>query len=344
MKPIVVVGGGLAGLTLGVGLRQVGVPVTLFESGSYPRHRVCGEFINGRGQDVLHCLDLDGPRILRDVQLAHTTAFCRSGATRIHSVLTRPAWCLSRFVLDQRLAREFLRLGGQLRERERWTDSFDGDGVVRATGRRSVTSIGGWRYFGLKAHARGVRLESDLEMHLVPGGYVGLCRNAPDTVNVCGMFRSRTAEPDLAARWREWLRGPDGSPLRLRLAAAEFLQESFVSVAGLMLRPDRAASCGQCRIGDCLTMIPPVTGNGMSMAFESAGMAIEPLTAYSRGDCSWAEACQETGRSCDNAFSRRLTWARLLQAGIVQPPILKSMWWTANRWSGLWQWGYARTR
>ena len=35
-----VVGGGLAGLTLGVALRQRDVPVTLCEAGSYPRQRV----------------------------------------------------------------------------------------------------------------------------------------------------------------------------------------------------------------------------------------------------------------------------------------------------------------
>ena len=47
---LTIVGGGLAGLTLGIGLRQRGVPVTVYEAGRYPRHRVCGEFISGRGQ------------------------------------------------------------------------------------------------------------------------------------------------------------------------------------------------------------------------------------------------------------------------------------------------------
>ena len=31
-------------------------------------------------------------------------------------------------------------------------------------------------------------------------------------------------------------------------------------------------------------MIPPVTGNGMSMAFESAELAVAPLAAWSRGE------------------------------------------------------------
>ena len=47
LKPIEIIGGGLAGLSLGLALRRAGVPVTLYEAGSYPRHRVCGEFITG---------------------------------------------------------------------------------------------------------------------------------------------------------------------------------------------------------------------------------------------------------------------------------------------------------
>ena len=46
MRAVTIIGGGLAGLTLGIGLRQRGVPVTISEAGDYPRHRVCGEFIS----------------------------------------------------------------------------------------------------------------------------------------------------------------------------------------------------------------------------------------------------------------------------------------------------------
>src|SRR5689334_290721 len=58
LKPITIVGGGLAGLTLGIGLRRQNVPVTILESRRYPRHRVCGEFISGQGQQTLERLGL----------------------------------------------------------------------------------------------------------------------------------------------------------------------------------------------------------------------------------------------------------------------------------------------
>src|SRR5579883_1488023 len=73
--PITIVGGGLAGLTLGIGLRQRGVPVTVWEAGHYPRHRVCGEFISGRGQETLARLGLREKLEQAGVISARTAAF-----------------------------------------------------------------------------------------------------------------------------------------------------------------------------------------------------------------------------------------------------------------------------
>src|SRR2546427_12926265 len=97
MKPITIVGGGLAGLTLGIGLRQRGIPVTIWEAGHYPRHRVCGEFIVGRGQDVLARLGLSKVFFQTGAITARTAAFFL-GRTRCPvRTLTPPALCLSRF-------------------------------------------------------------------------------------------------------------------------------------------------------------------------------------------------------------------------------------------------------
>jgi flavin-dependent dehydrogenase len=85
------------------------------------------------------------------------------------------------------------------------------------------------------------------------------------------------------------------------------------------LRPQRASEKSECCIGDALTMIPPVTGNGMSLAFESAQLAVEPLAAFSRGGISWMQARQKIARACDESFSRRLRWANWLQRLMFSP-------------------------
>jgi 2-polyprenyl-6-methoxyphenol hydroxylase-like FAD-dependent oxidoreductase len=321
LKPITIIGGGLAGLTLGIGLRHREIPVTIHEAGNYPRHRVCGEFISGRGQATLTRLGL---RELFDQAGAvhtQTTAFFSATKSTVPRLLPTPAICLSRFLLDAGLAKKFRELGGELLEGKRVSPENLGEGVVRSTGRRAQAEQGGFRWFGLKIHARKVTLVADLEMHVSPFGYVGLCKINGGEVNICGLFRKRVDENGEAKNWRELLRGQPGSPLRQRLAEAEFDESSFCAIAGLSLHPQQAASRADICVGDAITMIPPVTGNGMSMAFESAELAIAPLAAWSRGETAWSEARLKIAHDCDAAFGRRLAWAKWLQFLILTPAL-----------------------
>src|SRR5882672_8771218 len=119
-KSILIVGGGLAGLGLGIGLRQHAVPSTIYEAGHYPRHRVCGEFISGRGQATLARLGLRERLGAAGAIPARTTAFFSPRTRSPIRELSEPALSISRFALDALLAEEFRRLGGDLREAERW--------------------------------------------------------------------------------------------------------------------------------------------------------------------------------------------------------------------------------
>jgi flavin-dependent dehydrogenase len=343
-KPITIVGGGLAGLTLGIGLRRRAVPVTVWEAGHYPRHRVCGEFISGRGQEILSRLGLRELLERAGAVNAGTAAFFSATQSAPPRSLPARALCLSRFTMDHALAVEFRRLGGELREDQRRRDGDYGEGIVRATGRRAQTAENGSRWFGLKAHARNVPLIADLEMHVSPRGYVGLCRVDGGAVNVCGLFRRRAGEDHTPQNWREWLRGQAGSPLNQRLAPAEFDEGSFCAVAGISLRPQRAAARAECCVGDAITMIPPVTGNGMSMAFESAGMAIEPLAAWSQGEMPWAQTQQALARRCDAAFARRLMWAKWLQRMMLTPSLQNVLVRFVSRSEWFWRTAFERTR
>ena len=342
-RPITIIGGGLAGLFLGIGLRQRGIPVEIFEAGKYPRHRVCGEFISGRGLQSLQRLGLFDQLISSGARPASTAAFYSGKSSFQGKRLPEPAQCLSRYLLDDLLAQEFVRIGGKLHENTRWSQGF-GEGIVRATGRRVRGTVEGWRFFGLKVHARNVDLAADLEMHFVQNGYVGLCQLSDGEVNICGLFRSRTTLADLSSRWRDWLSGPCGSALDSRLRNARFDESSFCSVAGLSLKPQRASDADECSIGDSLTMIPPVTGNGMSMAFESAEQAIGPLGDYCAGVLSWAEARQQIARKCDEAFKSRLAWARRLQAVLFNSVLSRPALMVTSRFPGLWETSFSLTR
>ena len=343
-KPITIVGGGLAGLTLGIGLRQRGVPVTVWEAGRYPRHRVCGEFVSGRGQGSLARLGLLELLVAAGAVRARTAEFCSARvAGRAHE-LPQLALCLPRWRMDALLAGRFRELDGELREGERWSEAPGREGVVFASGRRPQPVVNGWSWFGLKAHATGAATSADLEMHLSGGGYVGLCRQPGGVVNVCGLFRRKPASGDNVGDWQEQLRGAPGSRLRERMCNAVFVPGSFCAVAGINLTPQRAQRQIECRIGDALTMIPPLTGNGMSIAFEAAEVAIGPLADWSHGKVAWAQTRQTVARMCDAAFARRLTWAKWLQQMILAPLLQDPLVALTSRSGWFWQLTFTKTR
>lgn len=188
-RPVTIAGGGLAGLSLGIALLERGVGVTLHEAGSYPRHRVCGEFLSGVSDPVLR--DLGISFALEDAVTLETSCwFDDHGAFRELPVRGRG---ISRHLLDHRLQQHFRELGGQLIINSRIQP---GEGVVWAAGRTRTPSS----WIGLKAHFTDLNISHDLEMHAGDACYVGLARIEAGAVNVCGLFRKRRISGDRDAR------------------------------------------------------------------------------------------------------------------------------------------------
>ena len=318
MKTVHIVGGGLAGLTLGLRLRRLGIPVELFESTTYPRHRVCGEYLSGRGRDLLCSLFSEIHLIRSGARTSQRLRIFRGSRALPPRDLPRPALCLSRYRLDELLAREFSSSGGRIHLQSR-RSPLQEEGWVVATGRQPAVREEGWRWIGLKAHAFDVPIGGELEMHLTPHGYVGLCSVEENRVNVCGLFRTRDPIPGLSDQWREWLGGKPGSALFDRLRQARWDENSLSSVSALSLAPRWATAQAGVRVGDAVTMIPPLTGNGMSMAVEGAFLAADPLVAWSAGKMHWEGCTRKIAHSLDRTFSSRLRWARRLQQAILHP-------------------------
>lgn len=309
-REITIAGGGLAGLSLASALRLRGVPVTVLEAGTYPRHRVCGEFISGVTAETLAALGIN--QLFADARQHRTLAWHESGRLIHRDQFQQPAIGISRYLLDERLQHHVAALGGKIQTLQRARPE-PREGLVWTAGRRPRN--GPW--IGLKAHVRKLPQSADLEMHAGTNGYAGLAGIEDGWTNVCGLFRlDRTLDAGSGDLLPAYLAAGGNHELASALRAAEWREGSFSAVAGFELGRQTSLP-GLLALGDAESMIPPFTGNGMSMAFQAAECAIRPLVSWSRGEQSWQDAANTVRAAVARRFRRRLA-----VAGALHPVLL----------------------
>ncbi|HEY0175998.1 MAG TPA: FAD-dependent oxidoreductase, partial [Pedobacter sp.] len=107
---VLIIGGGLAGLTAALHLQKAGLEVILVEKNTYPHHKVCGEYISNEVLPYLQWLDAD-PAVLRPAVINRFQFSVISGK----SIMTRlplGGFGISRFNLDHFLCQQFISRGG----------------------------------------------------------------------------------------------------------------------------------------------------------------------------------------------------------------------------------------
>ena len=308
MHTVEIIGGGLAGLALGLGLRARGVPVRIIEAGEYPRHRVCGEFITGLDHDTRRELQLTD--ILAGARQARGVLWSEPGRPSVRHDLPEVALCLSRYHLDESMASAFAAAGGDLRTGCRGPSDAK-PGRIMASGRRPQA---GSRWVGLKQHFHKLDLREDLELHLGQGAYVGLTRIEGRAVNVCGLFpRPGRGE---ACGLIDRVRAAGLASLALRLESATPVEASACAVAGL----DYGRPASQlAALGDYHGLIPPFTGHGMTVAMQSAALAARRLEPWARGRFAWDETLALLQQDLRRRFARKLAWGRVLHPWLLAP-------------------------
>jgi 2-polyprenyl-6-methoxyphenol hydroxylase-like FAD-dependent oxidoreductase len=311
-REITIAGGGLAGLSLACALRLRGVTVTVREAGNYPRHRVCGEFISGVSGETLAQLGIAD--LFTDARLHRSLAWHDRGRSIHRARLKVPAIGISRYLLDERLRNHAAQLGAAVKTNVR-ARPCPQDGLVWTAGRRPRN--GSW--IGLKLHVRNLPQSADLEMHCGTNGYAGLAGVEDGWTNVCGLFRlDRAIRAEGAALLPAYLEAGGNQALASALKTCEWREHSFSAVAGFELGRQSPVP-GLLALGDAESMIPPFTGNGMSMAFQAAELAISPLAAWSRGEQSWEETANSVRTAVSGKFRRRLAVARALHPVLLEP-------------------------
>ena len=203
---VVIIGGGLAGLTASIHLARLGHSVAVFEQKDFPRHKVCGEYISNEVLPVLNSFGIDpfaeGATRIQRFQLSAS-----SGKT-ISATLPLGAFGLSRFRLDDLMAQKARKAGVQIYTRCKVNSvDFSGENfqidtadqqiearfVIGAFGKTSNFSSlpknkehrNSDKYIAVKRHVRLDFPKDLVALHNFKGGYCGVSCVEENRVNVC---------------------------------------------------------------------------------------------------------------------------------------------------------------
>jgi hypothetical protein len=257
MIAIDVIGGGPAGAMAAIAARQAGAGVRVFEKSTFPRHKVCGEFLSPGILPLLRSAGCAEEFLsLRPATIG--TMELHFGARVVRRALPQTAYGLSRYALDRLLLSRAVTLGAEV-ARETRTPRAAGRPLVLANGRTAQGRTGD-RSFGFKAHYRGAT-DDTVALFFFDNCYVGVSAVEGGEINVCGLapegvLRECSFQPErLLARCEA---------LQSRVARLERVFD-WLTTGPLVpgLPPRVAAEPRVYPAGDALGFIDPFTGSGI---------------------------------------------------------------------------------
>ena len=202
---VLIIGGGLAGLTAAIHLSQKNLRVILIEKSSYPRHKVCGEYISNEILPYLRSLGINVSE-LNPTKIAKFEFSANSGKTA-KAQLPLGGFGISRYALDDFLYQKALSNNCTIIKENVIDVSFSNDFfsattanqiltakiVLGAYGKRSnVDQLLDRNFFhkkspwlAVKAHYSGSLDNDVVALHNFKGGYCGVSKVEDDKINIC---------------------------------------------------------------------------------------------------------------------------------------------------------------
>ena len=319
-----IIGGGVAGLCAAIRLAELGEEPLLIEGGSYPAHKICGEFLSPECIQYLHDWTIHPTSIpkaiLRTSNSSHTFSF------------PTPAGAMSHIQLDPALANYAIKYGVKLRTNTQVnafkpkchlndahlielanSETLEASHVIIATGRipSYMTQAPKMCYMGFKTHFKNIASEGNLEMYSFPGAYLGTVPIGDNKFNIACLADLKEVErfshPQL---FIENLISQN--PLiHAVLSQGDHLFGQWMTAAipafGIKQTPDWLDTYF---IGDASVTIPPACGNGLAMAILGGRLAAEYAVRFQTQKFKnmWVKRCLS-----------QMFWGKLLHKFFLNP-------------------------
>ena len=343
MYDILIIGGGLAGLTASIHLSQKGKNVILIEKKSFPQHKVCGEYVSNEILQYLQNLGAD-PLTIGANPVQKFQLFAPSGKV-VEAQLPLGGFGIRRYTFDEFLFEKAKENGVTVLEKTTVTEidfednrfkincqkgaSFQAKIVLGSFGKRSnLDKTLNRNFFSQPTDYLGVKhfFEGDFPQDLValynfPGGYCGAIQVEDKSISVAYLTRHQYLKKYGNLQKME----------EALLYKNPILKRLFTKNKSLLKRPQTISNVSfqhkeivqnhVLMIGDAAGMIAPVCGNGMAMGIHGAKIASELVLQFLEGKIDRTILEQNFTKQWKNAFGQRVFWGRQIQKFMGQPQL-----------------------
>lgn len=340
---VLILGGGLAGLTAAIHLSKLGLLVTVIEKNSYPKHKVCGEYISNEVLPYFKWLGIDLDK-LKPTSI-NKLQFSTQNGNAISANLPLGGFGISRYTLDFHLYNLAISMGcvfvHETVENVLFNEDefeittsvgmrFNSKMVLGAFGKRSNMDVKLNRNFiqkkshwlAIKSHYSGDFPNDLVGLHNFYGGYCGVSKVENNAINVCYITKYDVYK----------LHKNNEDFQKLVLSKNPHLKEIFENCSLIFEKPlsigqisfDKKAAVENhiLMIGDTAGLIHPLCGNGMAMAIHSAKIASElVIDYYDNNSTSRASLEEAYTTKWKFHFQSRLKAGRFLANLLLKPRI-----------------------
>lgn len=325
---VIIVGGGLAGLSAAIHLAKHGVHVLLIEKNNYPKHKVCGEYISNEVLPYLTYLGMDVFKL--GAQNIDAFELSTPKNNLINARLPLGGFGISRYMLDNALAEKAKAQGvtmlqDTVTDIQFTNDSFSvtskNNGVFHSKialgtyGKRAALDVTLKRNFikqkspflAVKAHVKGNFPNNKVALHNFKGGYCGVSKVENNAINLCYItdFESFKKYKDIDDFQKEVIF--KNTYLKAIFENTTPIFEAPLTISQISFSKKNPIENHIIMCGDTAGMIHPLCGNGMSMAIRSAQMAALLIIDYLNGKIETRLELEKAyQKSWNKTFSTRL--------------------------------------
>ncbi len=300
-KDVVIIGGGLAGLTSAIHLSKLGIKVVIIEKNDFPKHKVCGEYISNEVLPYFNWLGIE----IRDLKPSkiNKMKFSTLSGSAISSDLPLGGFGISRYELDYYLSQKAIQNGCQIIQDTATDIQFIDDKffvttldnlklkskvVIGAFGKRSNMDQKLNRNFifkkspwlAVKAHYSGDFPDDLVGLHNFKGGYCGVSKIENNKINICYLVDYETFKKHKNIEEFQSKIICKNPHLKLVFENSILLFDKPLSISQISFEKKATVENHIIMIGDTAGLIHPLCGNGMAMAIHSAKIASDLILDY----------------------------------------------------------------